>query len=110
MPTAGTHITIIERLALDARFSSVLGDPHADVSDPAGKQMRYAKLGAIGPDIFYALMDYGRDLQDLTNFLSKVSGSFECVAEVMKEIDTVFSKVESDLTLGVIDTFKKALA
>jgi hypothetical protein len=110
MPTAGTHITIIERLALDPRFSPVLGDPYADVSEAAGKQMRYAKLGAIGPDIFYALMDYGSDLQDLTNFLAKLSGSFECISEVMKDIDSSISAIESDLTLGAIDTVKQILA
>jgi hypothetical protein len=72
--------------------------------------MRYAKLGAIGPDIFYALMDYGGELQDLTNFLSKLSGSFECISEVMKDIDARISEIESFLTLGLIDDAKKILA
>lgn len=110
MPTSGTHITIIERLALDPRFTPVLGDPFADVTEAAGKQMRYAKLGAIGPDMFYALMDYGSDLQDLTNFLSKVAGSFECILKVTKDLDGFISKVESDITFGVSDAAKKLLA
>jgi hypothetical protein len=72
--------------------------------------MRYAKLGAIGPDIFYALMDYGSDLQDLTNFLTKVAGSFECISSVMKDIDSFTTKVESDLTFGVSDIAKQVVA
>jgi hypothetical protein len=109
MPTAGTHITIIERLALSQQFAPLLGDPHADIGDPAGKQMRYAKLGAIGPDIFYALMDYGRDLQDLTNFLTKLAGSFECISEITKDIDTFVTNVESDATFGASDVAKNLL-
>jgi hypothetical protein len=109
MPTAGTHITIIERLALRGEFASLLGDPNATFADPAAKQMRYAKLGAIGPDIFYALMDYGGQLQDLTNFLAKVGGSFECISELTKKIDGFISQVESDETFGLTDIAKKAL-
>jgi hypothetical protein len=70
--------------------------------------MRYAKLGAIGPDLFYCLMDYGSDLQNLTNFLVKLAGSFECLLDVTKDISDFVSKAESDLTLG-ISTWKNAI-
>jgi hypothetical protein len=110
MPTAGTHITIIERLALDPTLRPLLGDPFADVSDPAGLKMRYARLGAVGPDLFYGLMDYGADLQDLTNFFAKYSGSVECIGNIMGELDAFGSQVASDLTFGVSDTAKQITA
>ncbi len=109
MPTAGTHITIIERLALDPALQNLLGDPTADVSDPAGMQMRYAKLGAVGPDLFYALMDYGSDIQDLVNFFAKYSGAVECIGDVMHQLEAFGAKVESDVTFGASDTAKQAV-
>ena len=108
MPTAGTHITLIERLALDPKLKPLLGDPLADETDPAGLQMRYAKLGAIGPDLFYALLDYGGDVQDLANFFAKYSGALECMSHVMHDLDAFGTKVMSDATFGVSDTAKAA--
>jgi hypothetical protein len=49
MPTAGTDITLIERLALDPKLKPLLGDPLADETDPAGLQMRYAKTARSAP-------------------------------------------------------------
>src|SRR3954466_1171071 len=109
MPTAGTHITLIERLALDPQFQPLLGDPLADETDPAGLQMRYAKLGAIGPDLFYALLDYGGDVQDLASFFAKYSGALECMSHVMHDLDAFGTKVMSDATFGVSDTAKAAV-
>jgi Zinc dependent phospholipase C len=107
MPTAGTHITLIERLALDPDFAEFLGDPVADEDDPSGLQMRYAKLGAIGPDLFYALLDYGSDVQDLANFFAKYSGAVACIGHVMGDLEAFGAKVESDVTFGVSDTAKQ---
>ena len=105
MPTAGTHITIIERLALVEDFAALLGDPNANEDDPAALQMRYAKLGAIGPDIFYCLMDYDPRLQDFTDTMSRIAGSFECIKSLTKQVDDI----ESTLTLGLSDVAKKIL-
>jgi hypothetical protein len=108
MPTSGTHITIVQRLAVsNPHLQGLLGDPLADGNSPQGRKMRFACLGAVGPDIFYAMADYGSDLQDLENFLIKVAGSFECISELMGEVDRYISGVESAITFGVIDDLKK---
>ncbi|WSG73662.1 zinc dependent phospholipase C family protein [Rhizobium beringeri] len=108
MPTAGTHITIIERLALLSEFQEILGDPSAEDGERA-KLIKFAKLGAIGPDIFYALMDYGPELQDMVNFLSKLAGSFECISEITKDIDAKIAEVEADVTLGISEYFRDVI-
>lgn len=109
MPTAGTHITIVQLLALDDDLKQFLGDPDPSVGEesPAGRKMRFANLGAIGPDVFYAMADYSADLQDLENFLIKVGGTFECIGELMEEINRYVSGVESRLTGGVIDSIRE---
>lgn len=103
MPTSGTHITVLQRLALqDKTLWALVGDP-AKVGDdsPEGLKCRYANLGAVGPDIFYAMADYGSDLQDLENFLVKVGGTFECITEVMSAVTTTIDNIVSSATLGV---------
>lgn len=105
MPTSGTHITIVQRVAIsDPDCKNLLGDPMADDTTSEGRKARFANLGAVGPDIFYALADYGADLQDLENFLMKVGGSFECVAELMGKVSRYIDGVESEITLGVSDS------
>ena len=47
--------------------------------------MRYACLGAVGPDILYCLADYGGDLQDLESVLVKVGATFSCLGELMEQ-------------------------
>ena len=44
--------------------------------------MRYAALGACGPDILYALADYGEGAQDLENILVKTAGTFSALASM----------------------------
>ncbi len=105
MPTSATHITVVERVvASGATMKNLLGDPFADPDSTAGIQMKYAKLGSIGPDIFYAMADYGGDLQDLENFLIKVAGSFECIGELMGKVSRYINGVESEITMGVTDS------
>jgi hypothetical protein len=106
MPTSGTHITIVQQIASDPAYQQLLGNPHlaADDDDPEAIKMRFANLGAVGPDIFYALADYGSDLQALESFLIKIAGTFECVTELMGRIDRVISGAEKDLTAGVSDS------
>jgi hypothetical protein len=109
VPTAGTHITILERIALTGEFQQIIGDLGADEGTALGKRMKFAKLGAIGPDIFYALMDYGPELQNFANFMSQLAGSIECITELTKDIDRKFAKVEADITLGTSTWFKQAI-
>ena len=105
MPTSATHITVVERVAAsNAAMSALLGDPFADPEAPEGVQMRFAKLGSLGPDIFYAMADYGGDLQDLENFLIKVAGTFQCIDELMGKVSRFIDGVESEITFGVSDS------
>lgn len=102
MPTSATHITVVERVAAsNAAMSKALGDPFADPDAPEGVKMRFAKLGSLGPDIFYAMADYGGDLQDLENFLIKVAGTFECIGELMGKVGRYVDGVESQITFGI---------
>jgi Zinc dependent phospholipase C len=109
MPTSGTHITIVQRLALSSPlYEKLLGNSAADNTTPEGLRARFANLGAVGPDIFYALADYGADLQDLENFLMKVEGSFQCLGELMGKLDRYVSGVESVITLGIAKSLKQS--
>ncbi|WP_156928310.1 zinc dependent phospholipase C family protein [Bradyrhizobium sp. th.b2] len=110
MPTAGIHITIVERIALTGEFSDSIGEIDADQDSDPGKLLKFAKLGAIGPDIFYALADYKSDMQDLINFLSKLAGSVACITELTADIDKKIAEIEADVTLGASTYFKQALA
>jgi hypothetical protein len=102
MPTSGTHITVLQRLALDKTLQGLLGDPTKVRDDsPEGLKCRYANLGAVGPDIFYAMADYGSDLQDLEDFLVKVGGTFECITELMGAVTNTIDNIVSTATLGV---------
>jgi hypothetical protein len=103
MPTAGTHITILERLADTGKFDDIIGRN----ADPT--KFTFAKLGAIGPDIFYALMDYGPELQNFANFMSKLAGSIECITSLTKDIDTKLKDVEDGITLGTSKVFRDAV-
>ncbi len=129
MPHSGTHITIAQVLALTAvddwnRNSQnpnpdpnvltdpaadagpdrwPLGHPNADDTTPEGNRMRYACLGAIGPDVLYMMMDFGADLQNLADFLVKFGGTFEAIGSNMEKLNRYLSQTESELTHG--DTF-----
>ena len=109
MPTSGTHVTIVQRVALDPTFQSLLGNPDPTLpdTDPQAVKMRFACLGSVGPDILYALGDYGANVQDLENFLVKVAATFDSLGEVMGQIDRYISGVESQITLGVVDFSNK---
>lgn len=109
MPTSGTHITIVQRLAMSSpALKALLGDPNADDTTPEGRKARFANLGAVGPDLFYAMADYGSDLQDLENFLMKIAGTFQCLSELMGKIDRYIGGLESEITFGIIDSLKES--
>lgn len=111
MPTSGTHITILQRLAAsDPELKKLLGDPFADEGSPEGKKMRFANLGAAGPDIFYAMLDYGSGAQDFENLLVKVGATFQSLSEVSEEINTYINDVESEITDGVTDSIKETFS
>jgi len=105
MPTSGTHITVVERVANSSnQMKLLLGDPFADPDSAEGTKMRFAKLGSAGPDIFYAMADYGGDLQDLEDFLIKVAGTFDAIGELMGKVGRYVDGVESQITLGISDS------
>jgi Zinc dependent phospholipase C len=104
MPTSATHITVLERVAIsNSAMTNLLGDPLM----PDDLQIKYAKLGSLGPDIFYAMADYGRDLQDLENFLIKVAGTFDCIGELMGEVGRYVDGIESVITFGISDSMQQ---
>src|SRR5262249_14082789 len=112
MPTSGTHITIVQRIALDAQFQPLLGNPDPTLpdTDPEAMKMRFACLGSVGPDILYALGDYGGKQQDFENFLVKVAATFDSLGELMGQIGRYIDGVENGITLGVVDSIKQSTA
>jgi Zinc dependent phospholipase C len=108
MPTSATHVTVVQLVANNsATMKSLLGDPAADPDTPDGIKMRFAKLGSTGPDIFYALADYGGDLQALENFMVKVAGSASAIAELMGGITRYVDGTLNVLTLQLFGDIKK---
>ena len=73
-------------------------------SDPAVLRMRYASLGACGPDFLYALMDYGQASQDLVNILIKTAGTFSALADVLGEVQDFVDGVVNTITLGLAES------
>jgi Zinc dependent phospholipase C len=113
VPTSATHITIVQRIAAsDPKYKALLGDPKPTLSedDPAAVKMRYACLGACGPDIFYAMADYGEDLQELENFLVKIGGTFSCIGDLMGKVSRYVDGVESEITHGVTDSLHQTFS
>jgi hypothetical protein len=117
MPGAGTHTTIIQYLAkkyADSPFGAALGDPGenttwTDYESDAGLQARYAVLGAMGPDIFYAMLDYGRGIQDFEDVAIKIAGTFQCVGKVTEEINTYVNGTLDKLTDGPWKSLKDTI-
>lgn len=110
MPTSATHITVVQRVAASgAPYAAILGnpDPLLMEDDPEAVKMRFAQLGSVGPDVFYAMADYGGDLQDLENFFVKVAGSFECIGELSEEINRYIDGTLSNITNGVTDSLQQ---
>src|SRR5262249_10172467 len=92
----------VQRLAVSRpELTRLLGDPNADPSSPEGRKARFANLGAVGPDLFYAMLDYGDELQWMENFVVKVGGTFECISELIEKINR--------FVLGVAEDFVPAL-
>jgi len=130
MPGVGVHTTVIQRLAMSARGQAagdLLTDPFlnadwATYSSAEAVQSRYAVLGAMGPDVFYAMLDYGGQIQDLEDTVLKIAGTFRCAGQlssqlnnlvdgalndftddVWEDIQTVFARITGILTEGALD-------
>jgi len=112
MPGAGTHTTIIQRLAKLAKengnlaFEKFLTDPNLNAdwrtySSPDALQSRYAVLGAMGPDIFYMMLDYGAPEQQLEDVVLKIAGTYRCVGELSSKINNLINSALDTLTFGV---------
>jgi Alpha/beta hydrolase family/Zinc dependent phospholipase C len=117
MPGAGTHTTIIQRLAqlahepgnpgfADPDIAKFLTDPKANASwdgyaMPEALQQRYANLGALGPDIFYLMLDYGGKIQDFEDTVMTIAGTFRCVGKLSGEINNLIDSDLNDLTDNV---------
>jgi hypothetical protein len=70
-------------------FEEFIGSLDADETSDAEKLLKFAKLGATGPDIFYALADYQPEIQDLINFIAKLAGSIECIIPILSKSDSL---------------------
>ena len=112
MPGAGTHTTIIQRLAKlasdngDLATETFLTDPNLNAdwntySSPDALQARYAALGAMGPDIFYMMLDYGASEQQFEDVVLKIAGTFRCVGQLSSQINNLISSELDTLTLGI---------
>src|SRR3954470_18920627 len=101
MPGVGTHTTVIQRLAREARddpaaqgMRTFLTDPDlntdwATYSSDDALQSRYAVLGAMGPDIFYAMLDYGGQIQEFEDTVLKIAGTFRCAGELSSRLSNL---------------------
>jgi alpha-beta hydrolase superfamily lysophospholipase len=119
MPGAGTHTTIIQHLAdlaqsnPDPDFKKFLTDPNLNAQDwatyacPDALQSRYAVLGAMGPDIFYLMLDYGGGQQQLEDLAVKTAGTFRCVGELTGEINNYINTAVDSFTEGVWSTIQE---
>ena len=107
MPGSGTHATIIQHLAQEnATFMAALGDPTLNANattydSDAALLSRYAMLGAMGPDIFYAMLDYGADIQAFEDTVIKIAGTLECVGDLSEKINDLVDGTVDTITNGV---------
>jgi hypothetical protein len=109
MPGPGTHTTIIQRLAKSANDRPAdpaawfLTDPNLNANwstyttKPA-LQARYAVFGSMGPDIFFALLDYGNGIVQLEDTVIKILGTFRCAGEISGRINNLIDSTLNDLT------------
>ena len=116
MPGAGTHTTVIQHLAQEnPDFLALLGDPTVNASWAAYETVdalksRYAVLGAMGPDIFYAMLDYGGDIQTFEDNLIKILGTFQCTSKLSAEINNYIDGTLNSITFGVWDAIQSTFS
>lgn len=108
MPSYGTHITLIERLAAsNPTFRAALGSHDQQATAEERKRMSFAKLGSLGPDIFYILAERTADMQEFQNFLVKLAGSFASLGEVIEEINSYITDKIDRVTGGVLGDLQR---
>ncbi|HEX8692755.1 MAG TPA: zinc dependent phospholipase C family protein [Longimicrobium sp.] len=110
MPKPGSHITIVQRLALSENappgskktLRALLGnpDPGAQVSAEESRRARYANLGAVGPDMFYFMGDINPEIQQLQNFLVQFHSITGCVGEFVDAIGADIDAVKKEVPCG----------
>src|SRR5207244_1662515 len=61
-------------------------------------QARYAVLGAMGPDIFYAMLDYGGQIQELEDVVVKLAGTFRCAGQLSSQLNNLIDSGLNGLT------------
>ena len=119
MPGVGTHTTVIQRLAMAAprgRDAGIfLADPYlnadwATYSSADALQSRYAVLGAMGPDVFYAMLDYGGQSQDFEDTVLKLAGTFRCVGQLSAQLNNLVGHGLDDLTEGLWEDIQTVFA
>ena len=119
MPGVGTHTTVIQRLAMAAprgRDAGIfLADPYlnadwATYSSADALQSRYAVLGAMGPDVFYAMLDYGSQSQDFEDTVLKLAGTFRCVGQLSAQLNNLVGSGLNDLTEGLWEDIQTVFA
>src|SRR5213075_1488281 len=89
------------------QLTALLGDPRADPDTPEGRRARFTNLGAIGPDMLYALLDYGEVVQEFEDFLVKTAGTFQCISELSEAISNAIDDTANAFTGGLWDSFKE---
>src|SRR5690242_140879 len=119
MPGVGTHTTIIQRLAATAPRNHdagiFLADPSLNAdwstySSDEALQSRYAVLGAMGPDVFYAMLDYGPQIQEFEDTVLKLAGTFRCVGQLSSQLNNLVDSTLNDLTDQVWEDIQTVFA
>ena len=54
----------------------------------------------MGPDIFYAMLDYGGGIQELEDVVLKIAGTFRCVGQLSSQLNNLIDSGLNDLTEG----------
>src|SRR3954452_21848711 len=109
MPGVGTHTTVIQRLALSPPAgpyaAAFLTNPSLNAdwttySSPEAVQSRYAVLGAMGPDVLYAMLDYGGQIQEVEDTVLKLAGTFRCVEQLSSQLNNLVDSGLNAVTEG----------
>jgi hypothetical protein len=69
--------------------------------------MRFASLGAIGPDVFATMADRNADTQSMMNFLVKIAGTFQCISDVLGEVTEYVEGRLNEMTAGTVEQLQQ---
>ena len=102
-----------DRGAQDVRTFLTDPDLNADwttYSSDEALQSRYAVLGAMGPDIFYAMLDYGGEIQEFEDTVLKIAGTFRCVGQLSSQLNNIVDSTLNDFTDDVWEDVQTVFA